>query len=297
MLDRFVRLLQGLAHPTAGVRVRADLGRAHVVGRMVRGHGTASPERWCIGYPTAWMRAQPACSTPSAPPSNGRCCDRGSPPANRCSSWVPASVVWPVWWQLGQLGRASSGVGYRQRHSTAWNTGGCSAPTSPSTSPRRPPRAVLDATGGVGVDVVVDTSAGAVEPVSQAVACVRDGGTIVLGGLKAGRRAPVDIDAVVLRAIRIQGVRSAGWDAYEMALHHLAGDPRLGELRTHVFTLNEADAAVGLVGRRRSRKGLRQHRPEPLRCVRDPRCEGLRRAARRRCPRRSRRRTVGRGRR
>lgn len=108
--------------------------------------------------------------------------------------------------------------------------------------------AVLDATGGVGVDVVVDTSAGAVEPVSQAIACVRDGGTVVLGGLKAGRRAQVDIDAVVLRAIRIQGVRSAGWAAYEMALHHLAGDPRLGALRTHVLTLDEADAAVGLLG-------------------------------------------------
>ena len=106
---------------------------------------------------------------------------------------------------------------------------------------------VNDATEGRGVDVVVDTSAGAVEPVAQAVDCVTDGGTVVLGGLKHGRRATLDVDQVVLRAIRIQGARSAGWPAYHRALEILADNPELGALRTHVFGLEDAAEAVGVL--------------------------------------------------
>lgn len=106
---------------------------------------------------------------------------------------------------------------------------------------------VKDSTQGRGVDVVVDTSAGAIEPVAQAIACVVDGGTVVLGGLKGGRLAPVDVDTVVLRAIRLQGARSAGWRAYDMALTELAKHPSLGRLRTHVFGLDGAADAVGVL--------------------------------------------------
>lgn len=106
---------------------------------------------------------------------------------------------------------------------------------------------VLEATDGRGVDVVVDTSAGAVEPVAQGVACVRDGGTVVLGGLKGGKRASLDVDQMVLRAIRLQGARSAGFPAYARALELLAADPSLGRLRTHVYGLDDAAAAVEIL--------------------------------------------------
>lgn len=106
------------------------------------------------------------------------------------------------------------------------------------------PAVVADLTGGRGVDLVVDTSAGAVGPVADAVACATDGGTVVLAGLKAGRRAELDVDAVVLRAIRLVGVRSASFGSYEMALDLLRRDQRLSELRTHVFGLDRAAEAV-----------------------------------------------------
>jgi len=106
------------------------------------------------------------------------------------------------------------------------------------------PDAVADLTGGRGVDLVVDTSAGAVGPVADAVASVCDGGTVILAGLKAGRTATLDVDRVVLRAIRLVGVRSASWASYEMALDLLARDQRLSELRSHVFSLDRADDAV-----------------------------------------------------
>lgn len=104
--------------------------------------------------------------------------------------------------------------------------------------------AVADWTRGAGVDLVVDTSAGATQPVSDAVRCVADGGRVVLGGLKAGGRAELDVDSVVLRAVRLIGVRSAGWQSYRSALDLLARDPRLGELRSHVFSLDKASEAV-----------------------------------------------------
>lgn len=106
------------------------------------------------------------------------------------------------------------------------------------------PDAVADLTAGRGVDLVVDTSAGAVGPVADAVDCVTDGGTVILAGLKAGRTATLDVDRVVLRAIRLVGVRSASWASYEMALDQLARDQRLSELRTHVYPLDRAGDAV-----------------------------------------------------
>lgn len=106
---------------------------------------------------------------------------------------------------------------------------------------------VKDLTDGHGVDVVVDTSAGAVEPVMQGIDAVTDGGTVVLGGLKHGTAAALDVDQVVLRAIRIQGARSAGRPAYHRALELLAAQPGLGRLRTHVFDLDGAADAVGVL--------------------------------------------------
>lgn len=104
--------------------------------------------------------------------------------------------------------------------------------------------AVRERTDGRGVDVVVDTSAGAVRPVADAVDAVADGGTIVLAGLKGGRRAEIDVDSVVLRAVRLQGVRSAGRASYRAALDLLDRDRRLAELRTHVFPLERAGEAA-----------------------------------------------------
>lgn len=103
---------------------------------------------------------------------------------------------------------------------------------------------LLDATDGVGFDVVVDTSAGAVQPIEAAVRLVRDQGTIVMAGLKGGRRAEVDVDQVVLKGVSLKGVRSASYDAYEQALAHLRDEPRLRALRTHVYSLDQAHEAM-----------------------------------------------------
>ena len=105
---------------------------------------------------------------------------------------------------------------------------------------------VRDATGGAGVDVAIDASAGATAPVLQALACVRPEGTVVLAGLKGGRTVDgVPVDELVLRGLRVVGARSADHEAYEQALAFLArhGD-RLAELRTHELPLDRAADAI-----------------------------------------------------
>jgi len=103
---------------------------------------------------------------------------------------------------------------------------------------------LLDITDGAGFDVVVDTSAGAVQPLETAVRLVKDQGTIVMAGLKGGRRADIDVDQVVLKGVTMMGVRSASYDAYEQALAHLRNEPRLRALRTHVYPLDRAHEAM-----------------------------------------------------
>ncbi len=113
------------------------------------------------------------------------------------------------------------------------------------------PAVVRDLNGGELADVVVDCSSVSTEPVVQAVHGVRDGGTVVLGGLKEGRLVDgFPVDEVILRTIRLIGARSAGWFAYEQALRLLVElAPRLAPLRTHQLSLEEADKALRILGR------------------------------------------------
>lgn len=65
------------------------------------------------------------------------------------------------------------------------------------------PRQVLDATGGAGVDLVIDLVGG--PDISGHLAALRPRGRLVLVGLVAGRRAEVDLDRVLGRRLRIVG--------------------------------------------------------------------------------------------
>jgi len=103
---------------------------------------------------------------------------------------------------------------------------------------------LLEVTNGDGFDVVVDTSAGAVQPIETAIRLVKDQGIIVMAGLKAGRRAAIDVDQVVLKGVTMMGVRSASFDSYEQALAHLCDQSTLRELRTHAYPLDRIHEAM-----------------------------------------------------
>ena len=110
---------------------------------------------------------------------------------------------------------------------------------------------VLQLTDGKKADVVLEVSAGATQPVVDAVDMVRPGGRIVLAGLKSFKPVPNLItDKIVINEIQIMGVLSAGWTSIEQALEILArrGDD-LKPLCSHMFSLEEADKAVRALGR------------------------------------------------
>jgi alcohol dehydrogenase len=110
---------------------------------------------------------------------------------------------------------------------------------------------VRELTGGTLVDVVLDVSAGAVEPVRQAVDMVRRGGRIVLAGLK-GRTPLKDflVDKVVFREIELVGVLSAGWSSCELAIDMIQRHAiDFAPLCSHSFSLSQANDAVATLGR------------------------------------------------
>lgn len=111
--------------------------------------------------------------------------------------------------------------------------------------------AVRDATDGEMVDIVVDCTAGATQPVLDAVNCVKVGGTVVLAGMKHGK--PVDgfpVDDVVTRQVRIVGALSASFDSNVQALKFLGREEgkALAQFRTHELPLDKVTDALALLG-------------------------------------------------
>ncbi|MCU1457398.1 MAG: Alcohol dehydrogenase GroES domain protein [Actinomycetia bacterium] len=108
---------------------------------------------------------------------------------------------------------------------------------------------VNELTGGRGADIVIDATAGATVVIPQAIEMVRNGGTIVLGGLKGFAEIPGFVsDRVVLKQLRIQGVGGHDHASVEAALALIAsGRFPLERMRTHVLPLDQAEAAIELL--------------------------------------------------
>jgi len=104
---------------------------------------------------------------------------------------------------------------------------------------------VLDATDGLGVDVVVDTTPHATAPVLDALSMTRPGGTVVLAGLKGTAIDGFPSDAIALRRLTVRGVRAVTRGGFRRAIALIeSGDERLDRLATHQFGLDEVPAAL-----------------------------------------------------
>ncbi len=111
--------------------------------------------------------------------------------------------------------------------------------------------AVAEATGGRGVDVVIDTTDGAPTVVAEAVSAVRIGGTIVLAGHKGGRPSEVSADEVIAKRISIIGSQSASWRAFDLAASMIdAATTRIDRLHTHSYGLHEVGKAIDVLAGR-----------------------------------------------
>ena len=108
-----------------------------------------------------------------------------------------------------------------------------------------PVERIRAATGGAGVDVVVDTTPHAPQPVIDAVRVARPGGTIVLAGLKGAGIPGFPTDEVALRRLTIRGVRAVDHRSFRQAIALIeSGRPSLECLHTHHFALADAGEAI-----------------------------------------------------
>ena len=109
-----------------------------------------------------------------------------------------------------------------------------------------PVAAVLDRTDGEGVDIVVDLTPYATEPVVQGIELLRPGGTLVLAGLKGTHRvAEFDSDAIIRHEANVRGVRGVDRESFVRALRLIAsGRYPLERMHTHEFPLEELERAI-----------------------------------------------------
>jgi threonine dehydrogenase-like Zn-dependent dehydrogenase len=107
---------------------------------------------------------------------------------------------------------------------------------------------VRELTDGEGVDVVLDLTPIAVSPIQDAVDAVRWGGTIVLAGLKGGRKLELSTDQLVNKALTVKGAFSVDAAGYENAIKLIeSGQFPLHKMQTHKFGLNDVEHAIQLL--------------------------------------------------
>lgn len=106
---------------------------------------------------------------------------------------------------------------------------------------------VLEITDGRGADVVLDLTPYATEPVADAMRMARRGGTVVLAGLKGGRRVPeFNSDDIITRQLNVRGVFGVDHRSFRQAIDTIqAARFPLDRLHTHAFPLEAAAEAIG----------------------------------------------------
>jgi len=112
-------------------------------------------------------------------------------------------------------------------------------------------RRVKEITDGRGADVVVDVSAYATKPVSDALSMVRAGGTVVLAGVKGFKAVDNFVsDLVVLKEINIKGAIGVTSTGYKSAIRLLeSGRVPVERMHTHNFELADAELAIKTLAR------------------------------------------------
>ena len=102
-----------------------------------------------------------------------------------------------------------------------------------------------------GADIVVDVSAYATQPVSDALRMVKPGGTIVLAGVKGMKSVDNFVsDLIVLKEINIRGAIGVTSRGYKSAIKLIeSGRIDFQKMHTHEFALEDADLAIRTLGR------------------------------------------------
>jgi alcohol dehydrogenase len=108
---------------------------------------------------------------------------------------------------------------------------------------------VLDLTGGVGVDVTIDTTPLSTSALATAVELAAVGGRIIVAGAKAGQTSALDTDTLHRRELVVRGVAARESRAIDAALAWLMAEPAwfgpFGGLTVGLDRVEEALLALG----------------------------------------------------
>jgi threonine dehydrogenase-like Zn-dependent dehydrogenase len=111
-------------------------------------------------------------------------------------------------------------------------------------------RAVREATGGRGADVVIDVTSYATRAVTLAVDLARRGGRVVLAGTK-GLGNPVSdffSDKVVIKELTVYGALGVDHENYARAVRLIESRKYpLEEMHTHTLPLEDAERAIRML--------------------------------------------------
>lgn len=98
---------------------------------------------------------------------------------------------------------------------------------------------------GTRPDVVVDVTSDDPEAIFTATDLVRSGGRVVLASTKGNRTLPPYFsDSIVAKQLTVRGAIGASTEGYRWACAQLDTDPRLDDMVSHQFPLDEADRAI-----------------------------------------------------
>jgi threonine dehydrogenase-like Zn-dependent dehydrogenase len=96
--------------------------------------------------------------------------------------------------------------------------------------------------------VVIDVTTDDPEAVFTALDLVRSGGRVILASRKGRRSLQFFSDVIVAKQITIKGALGASHEAYAWACKMVETDPRIDDLVSHQFPLQEADRAIQAAG-------------------------------------------------
>ncbi len=107
-------------------------------------------------------------------------------------------------------------------------------------------RRVKEITDGRGVDVVVEVSSYATQPVAEALHYVAPGGRVVLAGVKGFKQVPDFVsDLILVKEITVQGAFGVTSRAYRSAIRLIeSGRVPIERMHTHDFSLEDAELAI-----------------------------------------------------
>jgi threonine dehydrogenase-like Zn-dependent dehydrogenase len=109
---------------------------------------------------------------------------------------------------------------------------------------------VREITGGAMADLAIEITAGAAQPVLDAMDVVRKRGVVVLAGSKHGRPIPGFIsDRIIRKELTVKGVRGHDFRSVEPAIEIIeSGKYPLQQFCTHRFGLEDVDLALRTIG-------------------------------------------------